>query len=84
MKKNYKDLKKVLRKPNIRRLSKQHSRKYQPRKCQVMMIYMDCGLKYSCLSMRLALELSRYLEEAYIPEWMVKDKNTLIQKYSQK
>ena len=40
------------------------------------MVYIDSGLKnYD----RLALELSKRLEETNIPEWMIKGNTTLIQ-----
>ena len=60
-------------------------RKYQVGKLQVMIAYMDTGLKNSLPSNnRLAIKMNGWLEESNMPEWVAKGKTTLIQKDPQK
>ena len=48
------------------------------------MPYMDSGLKIHIQPYRLPLQLRKCLAEASVPEWMSKEKTTLIEKDSQK
>ena len=68
MKKNYKDSKIALRWTYTWTLKEQHSRRYQIGKQLAIMVLMDSGLN------KLALQLSKCLEEARILEWMTKGK----------
>ena len=56
-------------------------KKYQIGKRLAMMEYMDSDSRNSLPFMTdLALEMNRCLQKAYVPEWMIKGKTTLIQK----
>ena len=65
---------------NTHRFTQNDTKKnYQTRKRQVMMEYMISGSRNS-IHDRLTLEMNRCLQGANVPEWMTKEKASLIQK----